>query len=84
MLTAKMNMKAGQSAIVASGSLEEITNDVANLINGLYSRMALSDHPEGAEVFRDVLTGLVNFPDTPLFQINRNHTGMSYITQKEK
>jgi len=68
MLKAEVNGKMHQVSLMAAGELKEVTNDVALVINGVYSRLAVGAYPETAELFKEMIVALCTHPDTPPVQ----------------
>ena len=56
-----------------------MTNDVARVINGVYTRLAMGSCPECAEAFRQAMVALHTDPDSPLFVANTANTGMTVV-----
>lgn len=69
---------------MASGSLAEVTNDVAHVINAVYTRLAMESCPECAEAFRQAMVALHTDPDSPLFVADTANTGMTIVMPDEK
>lgn len=84
MLKAEVNGKMHQVSLMAAGELKEVTNDVALVINGVYSRLAVGAYPETAELFKEVIVALCTHPDTPLFNVDKRATGMTIVTPSER
>ena len=84
MLKAEINRETGTCIAMASGNLKEILNDMATLVNGVYSRIALGGHPEVANEFRRTMVLLHLDPSSGLFEVNQTATGMTIVVPKKE
>lgn len=83
MLKADVNAKKRSVSLVAVGDLAEVINDVAHVINGVYTRLAMGNHPECADEFKKAMILLCADPTSPVFAVNAAATGMTIVTPSE-
>lgn len=69
------------STCTASGDIIEISADVAQVINGIYSQLAHSD-PVLAQIFRYNLTKLINDPQNLVWNASALCDGICIIQPK--
>ncbi len=69
--------EVGRSEITATGSVTEIVNDVAVLINGIYNQFKAAS-PETAALFRRQVEILVEQPDDLLWGAHGDQTGIIF------
>ena len=84
MLKVNLDDKTGSSLIIASGTPLEITNEVAIVINSVYTRFAKSSHPGIADMFKRVLLMTLNEKDSAVFQVDESGFGISANLGKVK
>lgn len=77
MLKVDMNRKEHKENVVSQGNLEEITTDIAHLINGFYVGLKQSS-PAAAEMFRKCLTIMATEDDSVLWKPTNNLTVVSF------
>ena len=81
MIKAEINKENKNQTITAKGNVPEIVNDVAVLINSLYTQFQAVDQVSAA-VFRQGLEKLF-IPDSRLWNTNGNQTGIAFTRPQE-
>ena len=65
----KANVSRESVSIEANGTLEDILTDSARMINAVYTTL-LRTNPDGSKVYKSVMQGAVNDPESPIWQAN--------------
>lgn len=79
MLKANIDKNNEHQIIVATGGINEMLNDIAVLVNGLYKQFQ-GVAPMTAVAFRSGLIGLLSDPDGPAWNDMGNQMG--YVIKK--
>nr|DAQ40830.1 MAG TPA: hypothetical protein [Caudoviricetes sp.] len=65
----KVNVNSERVSIEAKGTLKDILADSSRMINAVYTTVRRND-PDVAEVYKLVMQGAVNDPESPIWQVN--------------
>ena len=65
----KANVIRESVSIEPNGTLEDILTDSARMINAVYTTL-LRTNPDGSKVYKSVMQGAVNDPESPIWQAN--------------
>ena len=65
----KANVSRESVSIEANGTLEDILTDSARMINAVYTTL-LRTNADGSKVYKSVMQGAVNDPESPIWQAN--------------
>lgn len=65
----KANVSREMVSIEANGTLKDILGDSARMINAVYMTL-LRGTPVGAEVYKLMMQGAVNDPESPIWKAN--------------
>lgn len=76
--------KAERTVVMGSGELSEIINDIATVINGLYSQLKRGGHHEVAEEFRRSMVLLRVDPASVLFDVDDQADGMCFVQEGKR
>ena len=76
--------KAECTVVMGSGELSEIINDIATVINGLYSQLKRGGHHGVAEEFRRSMVLLHVDPASVLFDVDDQAGGMCIVQEGKR
>lgn len=80
----KAEIQKGKNPVVSSaGDIPEQLNDIAILINQIYNQLR-SAAPASAFLFRTGLTNMINDPNSEVWGIIGNQTGIVWKKQEEE
>lgn len=79
MIQAKINNKTNQHIIDTSGDLQDLLQDIAILVSGIYTQLGNND-PAAAAIFRTGLQNMTADSRGPMWQSHGDQTGI-IITQ---
>lgn len=65
----KANVSRERVSIEVNGTLKDILVESARMINAVYTTL-LRGNPVGAEVYKSLMQGVVNDPESPIWQAN--------------
>ena len=82
MIQATISKKNNQQTITAVGDVPELMNDLAILVNGLYSQLMAANPAEAAK-FRFGMIGMLSAIDSPVWKPMGNQTGITFQIPKE-
>lgn len=84
MLKVNLGFEDGNSVIMGAGPMSDVIDNICEVINGLYSQMKRGGHDEAAEAFRWALTELHTAPDSPLFRVRGDGSGLCIVTEGDR
>ena len=73
--------KSVRTVVAGSGKVSEIINDIATVINGMYSQLMRGGHKEVAEEFRRSMVMLHVDPASILFEVCEDAGGMCIVQE---
>lgn len=82
MIQATISKKNNQQTITAVGDVPELMNDLAILVNGLYSQLMAANPATGIQ-FRFGLIGMLSDIESPVWKPMGNQTGITFQIPKE-
>ena len=65
----KANASGERVSLEANGTLKDILDDSCQIINAVYTTL-LRTNPDSANVYKSVMQGAVNDPESPIWQPN--------------
>lgn len=65
----KANVSRERVSLSVNGTLEDILPDTCRMINAVYTTL-LRTNPDGSKVYKSVMQGAVNDPESPIWQAN--------------
>lgn len=77
MIKADVSKNNKSQVIHAEGSVPELANDIAVLFNGIYTQLLCAD-PDGAEMFRVMVQGMVRDSGGPCWKPMDGQTGIIF------
>ncbi len=83
MIRANISRENKQQIIVATGSIPEMVNDVAVLLNGIYNQFNAAS-PAAAKLFRKGVEDMVKDPNGTIWKAAGNQTGIAFTTREEE
>ena len=66
----KANVSRERTSLAVNGTLEDILNDSWRMINAVYTSFFRQD-PDVAEAYKAVIKGVVNDPESPIWQVHK-------------
>ena len=82
MIKANISKENKQQVITATGNVQELMNDTAILINGIYTQLRNAD-PATALMFRAGITNMVADVNGPVWKPMDGQTGIVFSIPKE-
>ncbi len=83
MLKANIDKHNPDCTVVTGGTLRDIINDIAVIVNTIHTEVAAAS-PEDGKAFRSALTSVLTRPDSAVWSpINHDHTAISIRLPKE-
>lgn len=67
----KANVSSERVSIAVNGNMTDILADICRMINAVYTTL-LRGNPAGAEVYKSVMQGAVNDPESHIWQANED------------
>ena len=83
MIKANISKENEQQTISASGNIGELMNDVAVLINGIYTQLKNAD-PASALMFRSGMINMISDTKSPVWQSMGDQTGIIFQKPTEE
>lgn len=65
----KANVSRERTNLAVNGTLEDILTDSCRMINAVYTSF-FRQGPDVAEAYKAVIKGVVNDPESPIWQVN--------------
>lgn len=82
MINANISKENKQQVITAAGNVQELMNDTAILINGIYTQLRNAD-PATALMFRTGITNMFKDANGPVWKPMGGQTGIVFPMPKE-